>query len=103
MGYAQAALVCPLWMLSEGRCRLRGGLSAPPACHVSAAGRLGEAQGCTGLHPSQVTGHVAAGARRRNPEEMPRLGRGLWGSHTALVPPPLGLGRVPGIQPPTPP
>lgn len=76
-------------------------MPSPACCHISAAGRLGEAQGCTGLHPSQVTGHVATGAGRKNPEGDAQAGERASGSHTAPGAPSLGLGRVPGIQPST--
>lgn len=73
-----STLDAPLWTLSEGRCRLRGRLTAPqPVTSRQQAGGewLG---GCTGLHLSQVIGHVAAGARRRSLLEALWPGRGAW-------------------------
>lgn len=89
------------WSLSEGRCRLRGGLSAPPQPVTSRqlAGweRPRGAQGYI-RHRSLATWPQAPGGRTRR--RCSGWGEGS-GSHTALVPPPLGLGRVPGIQPST--
>lgn len=80
--------------------RPEGSVHRPPVCHISAAGRPGVAQGCIGLNLSQVSDHVAGGARRRSPirgaqagvRGLPRPSCGLWSLLPPCMSPPAGLG-----------